>query len=118
MLLHVNHCPSEVESGYTAYCPSTTCALTITGVLVVQIYSQYPNSTDNLLLMGAAHYHLGNFQQSAQCNDVCILLDPQIAEAHANLANSLQQLGHLPMAALYYQVRFFCPHRCRVLLLC
>lgn len=75
---------------------------------LLQIYSLFPNSTDNLLLMGAAHYHLGNFQQSAQCNDVCILLDPQIAEAHANLANSLQQLGHLPMAALYYQVRF-CP---------
>jgi protein O-GlcNAc transferase len=55
--------------------------------------------------MGAAYYHLGEYQQSVQCNDFCILLDPQIAEAHANLANSLQQLGHLPMAALYYQVK-------------
>jgi protein O-GlcNAc transferase len=71
----------------------------------VQVQSVYPNSTDNLLLMGAAYYHLGDYQQSVQCNDLCILLDPQIAEAHANLANSLQQLGHLPMAALYYQVR-------------
>lgn len=71
----------------------------------VQVQAVYPNSTDNLLLMGAAYYHLGEYQQSVQCNDFCILLDPQIAEAHANLANSLQQLGHLPMAALYYQAR-------------
>ena len=64
-----------------------------------------PDSTDNLLLTGAAHYHLGNYQQSVHCNDRCILLDPTLAEAHANLANSLQHLGHLSMAVLYYQVR-------------
>jgi tetratricopeptide (TPR) repeat protein len=72
--------------------------------LLLQIHSYAHNSTDNLLLMGAVQYHLGNFQQSVQCNDICILIDPTIAEAHANLANSLQQLGHLAMAALYYQV--------------
>jgi tetratricopeptide (TPR) repeat protein len=71
----------------------------------LQVQAAHPNSTDNLLLMGAAYYHLGEYQQSVQCNDFCILLDPHIAEAHANLANSLQQLGHLPMAALYYQAR-------------
>jgi tetratricopeptide (TPR) repeat protein len=70
-----------------------------------QVQAVLPHCTDNLLLMGAIYYHLRDFQQSVQCNDLCILIDPTVAEAHANLANSLQQLGHLSMAALYYQVR-------------
>jgi protein O-GlcNAc transferase len=55
-------------------------------------------------LTGAIHYHLGNYAQSVQFNERCLQLDPTIAEAHANLANSLQQLGHLSMATAYYQV--------------
>lgn len=71
----------------------------------MQIHERAPQSTDGLLLMGAIHYHLGNYAASVRCNDACLLLDPTIAEAHANLANSLQQLGHLTMATAYYQVR-------------
>ena len=37
-------------------------------------------------------------------NDACVLLDPQLAEAHANLANALQQLGSLDLAIMYYRV--------------
>jgi protein O-GlcNAc transferase len=33
----------------------------------------------------------------------CILIDPNLAEAHANLANALQQLGNIDMAIVYYQ---------------
>ena len=36
-------------------------------------------------------------------NDRCILLDPNLAEAHANLANALQQMGNVDMAIVYYQ---------------
>lgn len=36
-------------------------------------------------------------------NDRCILLDPNLAEAHANLANALQQMGNMDMAIVYYQ---------------
>ena len=44
----------------------------------------------------------------SQCiafNDRCILLDPGLAESHANLANALQQIGNFDMAIVYYQVR-------------
>lgn len=34
----------------------------------------------------------------------CILLDPHMAEAHANLANALQQIGNFDLALIYYQV--------------
>ncbi|KAK9832813.1 hypothetical protein WJX81_003940 [Elliptochloris bilobata] len=38
-----------------------------------------------------------------QFNDRCIMLDSQLAEAHANLANALQQIGNFDMAVIYYQ---------------
>ena len=72
---------------------------------VMQVHAMQPHRTDCLLLLGAVHFHLRNFERSIQCNDVAILLDPSIVEAHANLGNALQQLGHLEMAAIYYQVR-------------
>lgn len=53
--------------------------------------------------MGAIHYQLKNFDQCVVYNDQCILLDPTMAEAHANLANALQQLGNIDMAIVYYQ---------------
>jgi protein O-GlcNAc transferase len=31
------------------------------------------------------------------------MLDSQLAEAHANLANALQQIGNYDMAVIYYQ---------------
>lgn len=76
-----------------------------------------PHRTDCLLLMGALHFHLGNYEQCIHCNDMCILVDPSRVEAHANLANALQQLGDLEMAALYYQVRLYCYPRNLVLFL-
>ncbi len=58
-----------------------------------------------LLLIGAIYYQLGNYEQCIAFNDRCILLDPHMAEAHANLANALQQLGNFDMAVIYYQVQ-------------
>ena len=73
--------------------------------LLVQIYPTHSNRTDLLLLIGAIYYQLGNYEQCIAFNDRCILLDAQMAEAHANLANALQQLGNFDMAIIYYQVR-------------
>ena len=70
----------------------------------LQIYPTNPNRTDLLLLIGAIYYQLGNYQECIAFNDRCILLDAQMAEAHANLANALQQLGNFDMAIIYYQV--------------
>jgi protein O-GlcNAc transferase len=57
-----------------------------------------------LLLIGAIYYQLRNYEQCIAFNDRCILLDPSMAEAHANMANALQQTGSLDMAIIYYQV--------------
>ena len=69
----------------------------------LQIYPTHANRTDLLLLIGAIYYQLGNYEQCIAFNDRCILLDAQMAEAHANLANALQQLGNFDMAIIYYQ---------------
>lgn len=69
----------------------------------LQMYVVNPNKTDVLLLIGAIYYQLGNYEQCIAFNDRCILLDPHMAEAHANLANALQQLGNFDMAVIYYQ---------------
>ena len=66
---------------------------------------QNANRTDILLLIGAIYYQLGNYKQCIAFNDRCIMLDPHMAEAHANLANALQQLSNFDMAMIYYQVR-------------
>lgn len=71
----------------------------------VQAYAANPNRTDVLLLIGAIYYQKKNYEQCIAFNDRCILLDPSMAEAHANLANALQQLGNYDMAIIYYQVR-------------
>ena len=72
----------------------------------MQVYVVNPNKTDVLLLIGAIYYQLGNYEQCIAFNDRCILLDPHMEEAHANLANALQQLGNFDMAVIYYQVSY------------
>ena len=70
----------------------------------MQVHTLAPASAENLILMGAVYYNLGEYQRSIHCNDLCIVVNPSIAEAYANIATSLQQLGHLSTAVLYYQV--------------
>lgn len=67
-------------------------------------YVANPDRTEVLLLIGAIYYQLKNYEQCIAFNDRCILLDPTMAEAHANLANALQQMGNFDMAIIYYQV--------------
>lgn len=78
-----------------------------------QVYAANAQRTDLLLLVGAIYYQLGNYEQCIAFNDRCILLDPSLAESHANLANALQQIGNYDMAIVYYQVLRFlglCPN--------
>ncbi len=79
----------------------------------LQVYLVNANKTDVLLLIGAIYYQLGNYEQCIAFNDRCILLDPHMAEAHANLANALQQLGNFDMAVIYYQVCMLALHTYR-----
>jgi tetratricopeptide (TPR) repeat protein len=69
-----------------------------------QIRAQNPGYTDALLLLAAAHYQLGNYNESVAFNAECLALDPHIPEAQANLANALQQQGHIDASLMYYQV--------------
>ncbi|GAB4819185.1 hypothetical protein N2152v2_006231 [Parachlorella kessleri] len=71
--------------------------------LCQSVYSGGSRRTDLLLLLGACHYQLGQYDLAVYFNDACILVDPQLAEAHANLANALQQCGNLDLAIMYYQ---------------
>ena len=74
------------------------------GRAAAQVYPTNSRRTDLLLLVGAIYYQMGNYEQCISFNDRCILLDPNLAESHANLANALQQTGKLDMAIVYYQV--------------
>ena len=58
--------------------------------------------TDNLLLMGAAHFQLRNFSESVFYNQQCIRVDPTFAEAYSNLGNALKELGDLKGATQFY----------------
>lgn len=69
-----------------------------------QIHAQNPGCTDALLLLAAAHYQLGNYSESIALNAECLAQDPHIPEAQANLANALQQQGHIDASLMYYQV--------------
>ena len=88
----------------TCVVPSNRHEFQCLSVHALQVYVVNPNKTDVLLLIGAIYYQLGNYEQCIAFNDRCILLEPHMAEAHANLANALQQLGNFDMAVIYYQV--------------
>jgi protein O-GlcNAc transferase len=47
----------------------------------MQLYAAgHSRRTDLLLLLGAAHYQLGQYDRCIAFNDQCILLDPGLAE--------------------------------------
>lgn len=60
----------------------------------------------NLLLPPSPtpHTQVGQYDAAVYYNDQCILADPKVPEAHANLGNALQQMGNLDLAIMYYQV--------------
>lgn len=48
-----------------------------------QVHAQAPTRTDGLLLLGAIHYQMRNFDRCVHYNDLAIRIDPQFAEVPA-----------------------------------
>lgn len=75
---------------------------------LVQLYSAgHARRTDLLLLLGAAHYQLGQYRECVAANDQAILLDPSLAEVRgwgrAGQASKRTSLWHqlLPAALCF-----------------
>ena len=67
-----------------------------------KIYDADTYRTDNLLLLGAAHFQLRNFSECIFFNQQCIRVDPSFAEAYGNLGNALKELGDVKGAVQFY----------------
>lgn len=67
-----------------------------------QLYATDAYRTDNLLLLGALHFQLGNLSESIFYNQQCIRVDPNFAEAYGNLGNALKELGDVLGAVQFY----------------
>ncbi|XP_039041109.1 probable UDP-N-acetylglucosamine--peptide N-acetylglucosaminyltransferase SEC isoform X2 [Hibiscus syriacus] len=52
------------------------------------VYERNPCRTDNLLLLGAIHYQLHNYDQCIVKNEEALRIDPHFAECHGNMANA------------------------------
>ena len=63
--------------------------------LCEQLYESDAYRTDNLLLLGALHFQMGNFSESIFYNQQCIRVDPNFAEAYGNLGNALKEIGDI-----------------------
>lgn len=70
--------------------------------LCEQLYESDAFRADNLLLLGALHFQLGNLSESIFYNQQCIRVDPNLAEAYGNLGNALKELGDLAGAVQFY----------------
>lgn len=66
------------------------------------IYQIDAYRTDNLLLLGAAHFQLRNFSECIFYNQQCIRINPGFAEAYSNLGNALKELGDINAAIQFY----------------
>ncbi|CAI5724803.1 unnamed protein product [Peronospora effusa] len=70
--------------------------------LCQQLYESDAYRTDNLLLLGALHFQLGNLSESIFYNQQCIRVAPDFVEAYGNLGNALKELGDLSGAVQFY----------------
>ncbi|CAH0473103.1 unnamed protein product [Peronospora belbahrii] len=70
--------------------------------LCEQLYESDAYRIDNLLLLGALHFQLGNLSESIFYNQQCIRVAPAFAEAYGNLGNALKELGDLSGAVQFY----------------
>ncbi|KAI9914899.1 hypothetical protein PsorP6_007576 [Peronosclerospora sorghi] len=70
--------------------------------LCEQLYEFDAYRTDNLLLLGALHFQLGNLSESIFYNQQCIRIAPNFAEAYGNLGSALKEFGDLTGAVQFY----------------
>ncbi|GBG26180.1 UDP-N-acetylglucosamine--peptide N-acetylglucosaminyltransferase 110 kDa subunit [Hondaea fermentalgiana] len=67
-----------------------------------EAYAHDARDRENLLLLGAAHYSLGNFSEGIFYNQQAIRVDSSFAEAYSNLGNCLRELGDIQAAVEFY----------------
>lgn len=68
------------------------------------VYERNPRRTDNLLLLGAIHYQLHNFDMCVAKNEEAIRINPNFAECYGNMANAWKEKGNIDLAIRYYLV--------------
>ncbi|KAF4374583.1 hypothetical protein G4B88_004835 [Cannabis sativa] len=68
------------------------------------IYERNPRRTDNLLLLGAIHYQLHDFDSCIAKNEEAIQIDPRFAECYGNMANAWKEKGNIDIAIRYYLI--------------
>ncbi|KAJ7549349.1 hypothetical protein O6H91_07G049600 [Diphasiastrum complanatum] len=66
-------------------------------------HERNPRRTDVLLLLGAVHYQLRDFDMCIAKNEEAIQIDPQFAESYGNMANAFKK-GNIDLAIHYYLV--------------
>ncbi|XP_077228749.1 tetratricopeptide repeat (TPR)-like superfamily protein [Tasmannia lanceolata] len=68
------------------------------------VYEKNPRRTDNLLLLGATHYQLHDFDTCIAKNEEALRIDPHFAECYGNMANAWKEKGNIDLAIRYYLV--------------
>ncbi|KAF6166421.1 hypothetical protein GIB67_034972 [Kingdonia uniflora] len=68
------------------------------------VYERNPRRTDNLLLLGAIHYQLHDFDACIAKNEEALQIDPHFAECYGNMANAWKGKGNIDLAIRYYLV--------------
>nr|KJB71956.1 hypothetical protein B456_011G150500 [Gossypium raimondii] len=66
------------------------------------VYERNPCRTDNLLLLGAIHYQLHDYDQCITKNEEALRIDPHFAECYGNMANAWKEKGNIDTAIQYY----------------
>ncbi|XP_059448437.1 probable UDP-N-acetylglucosamine--peptide N-acetylglucosaminyltransferase SEC [Corylus avellana] len=68
------------------------------------VYERNPQRTDNLLLLGAIHYQLHDFDMCIAKNEEALRIDPRFAECYGNMANAWKEKGNIDFAIRYYLI--------------
>ncbi|KAL5542799.1 hypothetical protein UlMin_010509 [Ulmus minor] len=68
------------------------------------VYERNPQRTDNLLLLGAIHYQLHDFDMCIAKNEEALQIDPHFAECYGNTANALKEKGNIDAAIRHYLI--------------
>ncbi|XP_062164882.1 probable UDP-N-acetylglucosamine--peptide N-acetylglucosaminyltransferase SEC [Alnus glutinosa] len=68
------------------------------------VYERNPQRTDNLLLLGAIHYQLHDFDMCVAKNEEALRIDPRFAECYGNMANAWKEKGNIDFAIRYYLI--------------
>ncbi|KAM3708571.1 hypothetical protein ACB098_02G107600 [Castanea mollissima] len=68
------------------------------------VYERNPQRTDNLLLLGAIHYQLHDFDMCIAKNEEALQIDPRFAECYGNMANAWKEKGNIDFAIRFYLI--------------